>query len=213
MGGADTALASGASEAPDANSGGACSVGSFEDEIEEFFLGVFEVAPYRVGAQVSQLHHVGELAVHEHRGFDYVVYGRPQRASLQERLHQLGMPARDGLVVVADEQPVACLTVLEVALEAGHHLLERLLVDGCACRQRVEVDLVDALREQAGYAPSRYEPRNSSDGLPSFFQRQVNVGFGVPVVLLSPLAPLAVDLLQPEELAFRFACTSMRRLS
>lgn len=50
---------------PDPDHGACFSIGSLKDQVEKFFLSIFQVTPYGVGAQVGNLNHAGKLAIHK----------------------------------------------------------------------------------------------------------------------------------------------------
>jgi hypothetical protein len=53
------------------------SVCSLEHHIEKVFFIVLKIPSQCISAQVSNLHHAGQLAIHEERGFDDVLYVHP----------------------------------------------------------------------------------------------------------------------------------------
>ena len=71
-----------------------------EYSLEQIHLPVFEKAPKCESAKVSDLHHSGQLAVHEKRCFDDPFYMSKQSSLSVEVSHQFSVLLSDALVVV-----------------------------------------------------------------------------------------------------------------
>jgi hypothetical protein len=122
---ADLALAWLPGEVSDTDCSTADAIGSAEDEIEELLLLVLEVATESIRAEICNLNHACELAVHEQGGFNDVAYLGPKGPLPVIALHKLRMLLGDRIVVVVDEQTwvvglVLRSDVLEIGLESGH---------------------------------------------------------------------------------------------
>jgi len=103
--------------------------------------------------------------------------------------------------------------VSKVPLKPRHHLLKRLLVNGLGAQSWVEVQLVDALREESSKSPLGNTVRDVSNQLATLIPRQVDVWLSVREgLLLLPVRPPVLSSLQPQELPITFTldrCSAM----
>ena len=127
---------------------------SLENQVKELRLTVLHIAPERIGADICQLDHAGQLAIHEERGlYDPLEVG-PQGAPFVERFHQLSVLLRHGLVIIVDQQTVfAGRGGLQELLKPGDNLVECLFIHGIEISGRIEVNFVDTLGKEPDKLP------------------------------------------------------------
>ncbi len=79
------------------------AIGTAKEHVEQVALAAFDITAQGVGAKVCNLHHAGEFAVNEERGFDDVVNVGPESATGLEGTHQARVAGGNRLVVVVDK--------------------------------------------------------------------------------------------------------------
>ena len=178
------------------------TMSTIKNLLEDVCFSIFEKSSQAICAEVGDLHHACELAVHEERRFNYAFNARPKRGSRsQERLHQLRMFVGNRLIVVVNEQPIisslligADRSRLKVLLKSGNDLLKRLLID-CSCRTSwIEMYFINAFGKQPGKTPSANTLCNVEYESSSLVKRKMYVVLCLLEVLLDLLVLIVIRL-------------------
>ena len=126
-----------------------------ENEIKQVGFPLLTVSPDRVSAHVRDLHHAGQLAVHEKRGLheqsDFLC---PARASFMEDSHEVCEAAGHALVVVLHQKSMfGGSLILKESVKTSDNLSESLLERRSPGRPTSKTPLVRAFSEEIAVVP------------------------------------------------------------
>lgn len=161
------------------------SVGTFVNRLKEIRFLLFDVSAKRIAAKIGNLNHSGQFAIDEQRSFAYPQNVGPKGPRPMKIAHHRCMFARDGIIIIMNDETVALLTSIhQVLFKSRNDLLERLLPDRSLRQCRIEVQFINAFGEQAREAPTGDALRDLPNYRLSLLEREMNVCIGLRKVFL-----------------------------